>query len=809
MIFCSTAFSQVRYDLTVVPEYGRMYPPGRWVPLRIEARNNTQLPVDGAVIIPVVQPAVATDFRIPVFSPPNSSVILTAYAYLPAKVLGKLNEGTGSVPVANAEWHDAEGATLVRAKVLGRPDTADHPASAGASGTGGFLILSVGGGDSSERGSTHFAQGLVRFLAANTSYAINVGTSEARWLPRHRAGYGAVRAIVFDGTPPDSLDVSQRETILEYLRGGGTLVLPAPRGSADPTGTWLEPYLPVHIIGSREMDQILPSATTSIADSTTAASAPLKFIKPLGVVEAVDGDGEVLLRDRYYVHVAIRHLGLGRIVFTSFPIDAFDQSNTRAAELWRTILDLRARAHDWSETRLGQHRDDILESTIGAPVSPWSYAAIIVGGYVVLTLLLQLIGRGARRPTAFVVGTALAVAMFATLTVMAMVRRGGSKPLSAALLETIELGPQGGGIRQEAEVFLGRSDPSFALKADLRASLRPVVADPNDPAIIEQLPFAAPQAGVRTGRIDRVWQADEALPESCALLSGARFTPAGVRIDVENRTGQTLLAPLVLWNRNCYRVGDLPPGRSSSILGDKNPPGDFTNVSVITGEEANLRGRILELALTAKPETDDRFDIEQPRVAGWLDPSSPGPAKPILHTSSPIQLMNAEVLLSAPVSLLPSFPQTVFHISSDFVTTTFRKPGRSQLYDAATRQWLGSIITGTWNVGFQIPRGIGKVKPISATISADLAASHHIIVLRRGQASGGTWRDNPAGPIVAEWKQAAGSKTATIDLDDNDVDSNGCLWLRLTVKEADATDMIEAPWKFNSLSVGFEAQAHN
>lgn len=443
------------------------------------------------------------------------------------------------------------------------------------------------------------------------------------------------------------------------------------------------------------------------------------------------------------------------------------------------------------------------------PVSPWSYAAAIVGVYILLTMLFQLFGREARRPAAFIAGTILAAGLFAMLIGITFIRQGRSEPLSAARIAAIELGPQGGGTHQETIAFLGRTDPDLALKADIRATLRPVVANANDPVTLDQLPFAAEHAGVFRGRVDRVWQVDEAIPVNFDLRCESRFTPGGVQINVDNDTGQTLLAPLVLWNRNCYRLPALPPGRSSSILAEKNPPGDYTNMSIIAGEESTLRGRILEAAMTSQPQSDNGTADVQPRLAAWLDPTAPGLAAPILDASSKVELMNAELLVSAPMSLLPSEPNTRFHVPPDFVTTSIGHVSRSPLFDTSTQSWLGTILIGTWEVGFQIPRGIGNVKPVMATLSADLAASHHDIVLRSGQCIDGSLHDDPAGPVVAEWKEATGSEKTTFKLGDGDVDSNGCLWLCLAVTEAATDNAIAPPWKFNDLTVGFEVETES
>jgi hypothetical protein len=170
--------------------------------------------------------------------------------------------------------------------------------------------------------------------------------------------------------------------------------------------------------------------------------------------------------------------------------------------------------------------------------------------------------------------------------------------------------------------------------------------------------------------------------------------------------------------------------------------------------------------------------------------------------------MNSQTLLFAPVAVLPAADHVKFSIPSDFVTMVMAHTGQNEPYQVATRQWLGTILTGTWWVGFQIPSGIGRVRLVTATLTGDLAAPHHIVELRRGQCGSGRRQDNPDGAVVVEWNGLTGSETQSFSLDDGDVDSSGCLWLRLNVTEAKGSDSsMPTPWKINTLSVGFEAVA--
>src|SRR5256885_15375904 len=86
---CSSSSAQEKYEMTVDPAFGRVYPADRWLPLRITLGNNSDAAVDGAVIIPIAQPTVATEFHVPVVVPAHAQVSVTAYAYLPKKALSK------------------------------------------------------------------------------------------------------------------------------------------------------------------------------------------------------------------------------------------------------------------------------------------------------------------------------------------------------------------------------------------------------------------------------------------------------------------------------------------------------------------------------------------------------------------------------------------------------------------------------------------------------------------------------------------------------------------------------------------------
>jgi len=797
--------AQSTFEITVSPVFGVVYPAGRWLPLRVELRNSTDSAVNGAVRIPVSLPSASSDIRIPAVVPPRSKVVLMSFGYLPDKPLPQVNApaGTGAVPVAIAEWIAADGARLARSDVLGQPDTADKSATTGQSQTSGSLLLSVNRKEFTESRDAYRLQRLTELLAGVVTYPLHSGECEPSILPRHVAGYEAVRAVVLNGVSPDSLDGAQRQAITSYLLQGGIVVLPAPLGDADPTGTWLEPLLPVRIIGHREAGSV--GALPGISKSDGVAEAPaLKLRETLELCEAIDGDGEVVLSDAHYVHASLKSVGLGRVIFTSFPIDALDHADARTVAIWRQLLNLDSGTIGWGNSALGSERDSILQTMIGAPVPPWSRAALIACGYVLLMLVIQMILPDARRPAAFLVGAGLAVVTCGSLIGLTAFRQKGDDVISGARLITMDLGSSGGGVRREAAAFFGRDDTSFSVTADSSAWMRPAVTTADNPAIIQPLPFTAATAGVRSGRVERVWEAEAPIPTERVLSGNLQFTSAGVKLELENQIGQELQSPVLVWNDTCYRLPDLKQSRTSAMLGPKNPNGDFTNASVFTGEEAGLRGRILQLASSPPRETASGNPTSSPQIAGWLTPSASGICGAILSYSTQPHPDRVQALLRSPLRIIPSPDGETIAVAPEFVTMS---GDAGAFYDEAKREWVQSIQTGAWRIGFSAPPQIGVLSPIRATIIADLVAPGHSIILRRGQCTGGKLGDNPEGEIIAEWKQPVGVRTVEVDLAPDDVDASGRLWLRLSVDESGSSGAgVLSQWKFNTLSVGITAK---
>lgn len=793
LISFTVACGQSPYELSVVPKFGQVYPPDRWVPLRVELRNNSNSVVDGCVVIPIAQPQAPVSIRMPIVVPSHSRVVATAYAYLPEHALA--TTATEAAPVAIAEWRGADGARIARAEVLGRPDTAARADAAQAAGLPGYLLLEVRDENASELSDAYHVDGLAQILVGQAPFNLSVGSCEPRSLPRHRAGYDAVRAIVFVGTLPAALDEFQRQAIIEYLLGGGSLVLPAPRDVADPSMNWLAPYLPVQVLGYRHADRIEPVPAE--------AGRALAFRFPVEICEAVIADGQSLLADTHYVHAAVRKVGLGRVIFTSFPVDALDHADPRTPSLWQSLLEPNEMP-DWRNTALAQHREAVLGQMIGARAAPWSAAIAMAGGYVVLVMLIQLIIRGAHRPIAFALTTGIAIALCGGLIIATYMRLESERFLSAARLAIVELGPSGGGLIQEALMFLGGDDHAVSLQVDPAAVVRPLSSSSVDPPTIDELPFAVPSAGILSGRVDRVWHGSGVVSIETALTAGVEFTEKGVQLVVVNDTGHTVHTPLVLWGQRAFPLPDLSPGRTSLRLGPANPKSQFTNAGVLMGEQASLRARIIEYSQTARTDVGATLTAPSMSLVGWLDPSAGGIASPVIRSSTAVTLMQSQVMCRTALATLPSQVGSAVTIPPEFVVTSVDS-SRGAPYDLARAEWVPSRQSGAWGISFQLPRGLGRIGSVQATIAAEIAAPAHEVVLRRGQCREGTLFDNPEGPILARWSRPTGTRALTAALERDDFDADQRLWLRLSIdptREEAASEPQE--WRLKDLSVQFE-----
>jgi hypothetical protein len=499
-------------------------------------------------------------------------------------------------------------------------------------------------------------------------------------------------------------------------------------------------------------------------------------------------------------------------VFTSFPFNALDESDSRTAQLWRELLTTERASADWNDTRLGEQQNALLQQMIGRSVAPWQTAAIVVIGYTLLVLALQLVLRGTRRPVAFAVALSVAVGASLTLVILCHARRAEQR-LGNASLTVIDAAPGGGGIQQQVTTYYGKNIRDMALTAagpDVR--FRPAFSRSSESPILEVQPFGVSNARAWADKVEQVWQATAMVElERRAEVTG-RFGPDGLRLTVTNQFGQPLRMPLLIWQNRACSLPDVSLGMQEVVVGPSNRRGDYANAAAFTSDAAKLRGQILSASLAPRSKNGLATNISAVRadgggamVVGWLD--EPGATR-LLNSSPSLDDVRGQAMVRIPVMVEATPPEATVRIGEAFMRLDQGEQHGSP-YDPVEELWPPSQQVGFWLVAFAPPREIGQLNPTEATLITILEAPQHTITIRRGQVSDGRGvaQGEPLGPIVAQWANQIGPKSVTFPLGPRDVDTNGRVWLSLQVEGvSSAAGGAPAQWRF--VELGLSMRAH-
>jgi hypothetical protein len=790
------------------------YLPNAWQPVHFELRNDADRGIDGSVVLPLGAGDGPATMRLPVSVPPRSIVRLSVSGYFPRLVLPTSKKKDSDVPpLSVAEFRASDGTLLSRTPIMGLPLSATGGAAGDDDDDGGIIL--VVNQRSDVTGEEYDVESLATLLSKGTGLPLTIAGSTIDAVTREPQGLRPLKAVVLDDLDPQALDAGQRQAMMNYLRGGGVVVLSAPNALGGRPGTWLAPLLPVRIIGSREASQIA---------SSDAGGPTLKLRSAVPIVEAIAasaaGNDEVLLRDRDYVHVAVRQVGLGKVVFTSFPINALaDQQQPQVAALWGRLLSLgptgtaagaaaAGTTTALDQSQLAQDRKPILASMIGRKVASWRLAAALAGGYVAIIFLAQALFFGAARPRAFVVSVTAALLLSGALLAMGMARRH-EQSLQEARLGVLDIAAGGGGTRHETVAYVGVDNAAMPLRAaDERVMIKPVIADPHNRPSITQQPFVIDKAGVFPERIERVWEADAPLDASMRLAAVARFGADGLTLEIDNGIGQPISAPLLLSGRRAFSLADVAGGKSRVNKFQLNLRDDFTNVTMLPSDLAKRRGEVIRASITpAKLGAVTTQSDASPLLVGWLDERS---VEPLI--SSPPDAQPADrkgmVLVRTPVRIEPSPVGAKISVPGALVNVDSGKLP----YDADKAESAASQEQGEWLLGFAILRQIGIVRPNRATLEMRITSPAHSMTIRNRQCAGGSGGGsgkpivNLNGDVLAQWKREVGLRRVAIDCGAGDFDQQGRIWLLLQVQ----TDSATAPtpsltWQIKEIAMSFDA----
>ncbi|HEY8668054.1 MAG TPA: hypothetical protein VIL86_15500 [Tepidisphaeraceae bacterium] len=798
MMSAEVSLAQSEHDLSVTLQYGPSYAADHWLPVRMQLRNLSGVEISGNVRMPIKDAMGGVIFKAPVYLPEHSRLRKTGYAYFPydQAAVEQWKAGKGVPKLTVAEWHGNGQEEIARVEVLAQVRENDENTAAPPA-----MMLALAANGDMPISAPYDTGDLGKYAGTLGGFTMITTTLIADSVARDITGYAPVRFFVFDGSNPDALDLSQRKALMDWLNSGGTIIVPRPIDEGNPTNSWLAPYLPVKIIGSRKAKQL-----------EVSGQAPMPLLEYCDISEAIDNGGEVLLHDDHYVHAASKTVGRGRVVFTSFPINALDRKNSkdpRPARLWKQLLNLDRPSSDLHGTTFEDKREELVQRMMGTPTVPWKTAAAITLGYVVLMLLVQLAIGGVRRPQAFIVGIAVALVISGVLVVLTRMKTNRQQ-LMGARVAIIDASPMGGSLHEEAVAFVGENDEHFSLKAKSQdVSIRPIRANRQKQATVLLDPFAVPDAGVYALNVERIWQVDGLIPRERRLAISGQFGPEGLKLAMNNEFGGTLRDPLFVWGNERFSLDELKPGQSTALADQRNPRDNFTNTrAVFTSETAKLRKDILQGVFTSSHQaTYVTAPSPGPTLVGWADEAD---VPLLLDTSKPMP-MRTQALVRTPVRIDPSPPGTTVKIDGAFNSMN---PGESHalFWDPMHHLWLSNVTQGgDMVIGMSAPWEVGTIKPTKATIELDAAAPQQTVTVRRGQCPGGKARynemhqvmGNPDGEVVVSWSHLLGKKTVTFDCSGDDFDEHGTLWLYIQVDNAGGA---EAQWHFNDLSVSTQAE---
>lgn len=792
--------------------YGPEYPTQRWLPVRLGFSNPTDRPIAGSAVVPV--PGVA-EYRTPVLVPAHARLEVVTYVPLPAPP--PREEGAPEAHVGDAitvvTWEGEDLSQIARTDLRGKALVTEDAAVTGVR-PGGVLLAT---GASRQRVSHNLRPFLTVVQSSDEVPMVIASTAEGT-LPADRAGYDAVRYVVWDMADASAVDHARQAALLDFVERGGVLIVASPAGdggAGDPTDSFLGPHLPVRVIGRRQARHV------DLAGAAGAAAAPIQMREPVELCEALadenpDGRSRVLLRDANYVHAAYRPLGLGRVVFTSFPVNGPADGDPRVAEMWRALLLADEPRGDWSPTAFDARKGELLQSMIGRSTVSFAAAAAVAAGFVALAVVAQLTLRGARRPGAFLATAAAAAALSVVLLALGAAQRSRQQLVGARLV-VVDASPEGGGSQRELLAYLGREREDFALRATgPDVAIRPVVAKPSAPPRVVTAPPSVPAAGVHELTIERVWQAGDALPADRRAGATATFGPDGLRLGVDNHLGGAIERPLLLWGSRAVRLDDVPAAGGPHALTPRglNPPGDFRNATVVSDVD-RLRGGVLGALMTASHGTAlvGRPGMT-PQLAGWVDPATLPPlvtaAEPAAADDAAAEagpLVTSQALVRLPVRVQPSAPGTVVRIDSEYMWMRPASFGTVP-YNLARDEWTPTTNNALMLLTFEPPAEIGAVRPTRATVELDVSAPGHVVRIRRGQAPGGVLTHEPGGPLLAEWDKPLGRQVVEFDCGPADVDAEGRVWLLVAVTglPRDASEGLPPSWKINSVRMSYVAE---
>ncbi len=304
-ILCFASFAHADLDMQIQPGFDSYHKHGRWLPLRVTLASADE-DMTGEVTVEIRDSTTGTR---QIYSTPTAlfkSTRKVQYLYALLKGFRRNLQVTLT---------DDYGKEVLKKDT---PLTAISPED--------LLIVVVarsGGG--------------LEFLADTqgqdaSSRKVYVSYSTAKLLPDKWKGYDSVDMIVLGDVSADALSSRQRQALVDWVYGGGRLVVSGGAHSQGLVGTFAEELLPVRINGTRILNSI--------------SSLSLQFDEGIGERRIVVASSELTHKGRLIAAeddglpiIAERKAGDGKVIFLAFDyLDPAFRSWPGKREVWGNLL---------------------------------------------------------------------------------------------------------------------------------------------------------------------------------------------------------------------------------------------------------------------------------------------------------------------------------------------------------------------------------------------------------------------------------------------------------------------------------------
>lgn len=788
---------------------GPRYPAGRWIPLRMSIRNPTPETISGSVSLSMKTDAGPYELQRGVHVPANARVLSDLVASFPMPPAIK-KKGEERRPITEILFHGSQGAVVAREPLYATADT-ESLADAPNGDTPGIVALCVYSTDAG--GDIYEPTSLQTVFTEAAGYPVSAASIAPIALMRRGIAYDAARLVVVDQDALEQLDPAQREALMQHVRGGATLLVTGKLPTL--SATWIGPLLPLDIVGTRE-----------IADIATDAYGTLKFARPAPVLETIARPGTTLVASAPFGPVAAyRAVGFGRVAMVSVPVNAVVNTEPQLSRMWGSLIGFSRPTFHEPQQFAGASSDDptpaagaaapagtpgvdrsvygVLRAMVGQTAPPWRTAAIVAGVYTVSVAGVMLLVGAKRRPAALLACVAGGVVLAGGVLGISQVNAGNDQML-VARYSTVDLSG-GAARRNEYVAFFGQRDAKISFSLPDLALPRALVAAGKTAPRVKMFPFTVDRVSASTGNLASVWQVRSLDTNAPKLDATLAFDESGAKLSVDSGLSVPLETSRLVYGPNVFPVPEIQSGATSNAVGRVNPKGVWAGGdAIIADEQSKLRMDILSRSETPIASAGSLLVTRTPemRLVGFADSEDSA-----VKLNEEV-LRKTQTLVRTPVSIVPTPVGASVTIAPGF--TQIRREGALSLpYADATGEWNESGQGGPWLVGIAAPQGVGRIDVKQLTLDLDVRSVGHDVTIRREQVRGGKVRENAQGEIVLQSK-SSGRQQATSEINADDMDANGWVWLLVEVRPPEASESMlggiadpgQQVWRFLRFDAG-------